>query len=321
MTESAIIAAMRGIATSPAARGLLDDAAVLDIGGQSLVLTHDMLVQGRHFRDLDPAASVAWKLVAANMSDLAAKGAAPLGVLIGYGMARGDAWDADFAAGLADALRQFAVPLLGGDTVAMPHGGPATLGLTAIGLAPACGAPSRSGAKPGDELWVSACVGDAGAGLTQNAAAASDAARALAHAYLYPQPNVALGQALAPFVSAMTDISDGLLLDAQHIADASHCTMMIALDTVPLSPALRAVHGNTHATRLAAVSAGDDYCLLFTAPPSERAAIMTAAVAHGSTATRIGQCAPRTMDAIMLSDDGMPCPLPVTLGYEHRPAG
>ncbi|MCU0729865.1 MAG: thiamine-phosphate kinase, partial [Sphingopyxis sp.] len=204
MTESAIIAAMRAIATSPAARGLVDDAAVLDVGGQSLVLTHDMLVEGRHFRSDDPARSAAWKLVAANMSDLAAKGAAPLGVLIGYGMARGEAWDSDFAAGLADALRHFAVPLLGGDTVAMPRGGPATLGLTAIGLAPACGAPSRSGAMPGDDLWVSACVGDAGAGLAQGLVAENDASRALSNAYLYPQPNVALGQSLAPLVSAMT---------------------------------------------------------------------------------------------------------------------
>jgi thiamine-monophosphate kinase len=109
--------------------------------------------------------AVAWKLVAVNMSDLAAKGATPLGVLLGFSLAGNADWDRAFAAGLGEALAAFEVPLLGGDTVAMPDGTPRALGLTAIGRAPSCGAPARSGAKPGDVLYVSGAIGDAGAGL------------------------------------------------------------------------------------------------------------------------------------------------------------
>lgn len=119
--ESDFIAALRSLATHPAARGLVDDAAVLPVAG-AIVLTHDMLVEGVHFLAGDPPGDVAWKLVAVNLSDLAAKGAAPLGVLIGYGFGGGTDWDARFVAGLAEALAAFDVPLLGGDTVAMPIG-------------------------------------------------------------------------------------------------------------------------------------------------------------------------------------------------------
>src|SRR5215210_7247274 len=104
---------LRGLAAHPAARDLLDDAAVLDIGGRSLVLSHDMLVEGVHYRPDDPPGDVAWKLVAVNLSDLAAKGARPLGMLLGYSLGE-DEWDAAFVQGLETALRAFGIPLLGG---------------------------------------------------------------------------------------------------------------------------------------------------------------------------------------------------------------
>ncbi|HRE36372.1 MAG TPA: thiamine-phosphate kinase, partial [Sphingopyxis terrae] len=150
MSEADFIARLRGIATDPAARGLADDTALLG----DLVLTHDMIVEGVHFLPDDTPQDIAWKLVAVNLSDLAAKGAAPLGVLLGYSLSGDAAWDAAFVAGIDDVLRRFDVPLLGGDTVRPPAGAPRSFGLTAIGRAPATGAPARSGVRPGDQIWV-----------------------------------------------------------------------------------------------------------------------------------------------------------------------
>ena len=120
-TESAFIDTLRALATDPAARDLIDDAAVLEMGEGALVLTHDMIVEGVHYLPTDPPEDVAWKLVAVNLSDLAAKGARPTGVLLGYALGDGD-WDRAFAKGLGTALGTFGLPLLGGDTVAMHLG-------------------------------------------------------------------------------------------------------------------------------------------------------------------------------------------------------
>lgn len=313
--ESTLIDALRAIAIDPAARGLADDAAVLPVEAGALVLTHDMLVEGVHFLPDDPADNVAWKLVAVNMSDLAAKGATPLGVLTGYGMGRDAAWDALFVDGLAEALRAFDVPLLGGDTVAMPKGAPVTLGLTAIGRAPDCGAPARSGAKPGDDLWVCGPIGDAGAGLAMRQGRLAGGLGTLAYAYQRPQPNLPLGQALAPLVSAMADVSDGLLIDAQRIAAASGCGMVIRLDAVPLSDALLMVRPDTLETWIDAATAGDDYVLLFTAAPSQRETIESVSLRHGGGARRIGIC---TVDrGLTLSWRDKAVPLPARLGFQH----
>src|SRR6476469_8721329 len=149
-SESALIDTLRALATDPAARGLVDDAAVLETGGSAIVLTHDMLVEGVHYLPDDPPADVAWKLVAVNLSDLAAKGARPMGVLLGFTLGEA-AWDKAFAEGLGLALRAFGISLLGGDTVSAPT---RVLGLTAIGQA-AQVPPNRSGASHGDQLWVS----------------------------------------------------------------------------------------------------------------------------------------------------------------------
>ena len=303
------------IATHPAARGLADDAAVLPVEAGGLVLTHDMLVEGVHFLPDDPADSVAWKLVAVNMSDLAAKGAMPLGVLTGHGLGRDRDWDSLFVEGLADALRIFNVPLLGGDTVAMPAGAPVTLGLTAIGRAPECGAPSRSGAKAGDDLWVSGPLGDAGAGLAIRQGRMDGGLASLVTAYQRPQPNLPLGQALASLVSAMADVSDGLLIDARRIAEASGCGVAVQMDAVPLSDALMMVRPDSWETRIEAATAGDDYVLLFTAAPDRRQAIEAASSRHGGNARRIGCC---TADrGFALSWRGGAVPLPARLGFEH----
>ena len=312
---------MRGLATTPGARGLMDDAALLDRPGGALVLTHDMLVEGVHFLPGDPADTVAWKLCAVNMSDLNAKGATPLGILIGYGMTGDRRWDAAFAQGLARALDHFGAPLLGGDTVRMPAGGPRTLGLTAIGAAPACGAPSRSGARAGDLLFATGAVGDAGAGLALltgklDGGAGDEAREALIAAYRQPRPPIALGPALAPLVSAMADISDGVLIDADRIARASGVAITLDLAALPLSPAFTAICGDTGESRLDAATAGDDYQLLFTAPPQTREAITRLAAEKGVALSLLGSCVAGEA-GVVPTDRGKPLPLPDRLGYQH----
>ena len=184
MTEADFLARIRPLATHPAARELADDAAVLG----DLVFTHDMLVEGVHFLPGDPPEGVAWKLVAVNLSDLAAKGATPIGILLGYSLSTTD-WDVAFVHGLGEALAHFDVALLGGDTVK----GPRVLSLTAIGRSPI--APSRSGARAGDKLWVTGTIGRAGLGLVGDAAHLE--------AYRRPTPRLAEGRARAPLVTAM----------------------------------------------------------------------------------------------------------------------
>jgi len=276
VTEAEFLALLRPLATHPAARGLADDAAVLG----DLVFTHDMLVEGVHFRPGDAPEDVAWKLLAVNLSDLAAKGAVPVGVLLGYPLSD-HGWDAAFVRGLGAALAHFDVALLGGDTVR----GPRVLSLTAIGRTEC--APPRSGAQAENALYVTGTIGRAGLGL------AGDPDHA--DAYLRPQPRLAEGQALAPHVHAMMDVSDGLLIDARRMADASELAVEIDLDAVPYVGAI-----------MAAITAGDDYELLFAAAPDAPLPV---------SATRIGTFAQG--QGLTLRDAAGPVPLPETLGWEH----
>jgi thiamine-monophosphate kinase len=310
MHESAFIDSLRALATDPAARGLIDDAAVLELGGETLVLSHDMIVEGVHYLPEDPPGDVAWKLVAVNLSDLAAKGARPLGVLLGFTLGE-ESWDQGFAEGLATALAAFGLPLLGGDTVSAPV---RVLGLTVIGRA-AGPVPSRAGARPGDLLWVSGTIGDAGAGLKalRGEIARSDA---LIERYRNPRPRLEAGERLAPVVGAMMDVSDGLLIDAARMAAASACGIEIALDSLPLSDAFLAACGEA---RLDAATAGDDYELLFAAAPETAPALLALADELGLPFSRIGAC---TVGAgLALSQAGAPVPLPPSLGFEHESSG
>jgi thiamine-monophosphate kinase len=310
--EHAFIAGLRALATHPAARGLSDDAAVLEIGATRLVLTHDMLVEGVHFLPADPPADIAWKLLAVNLSDLAAKGARPVGVLMGYTLSDA-AWDRAFAEGLAAALAAFQVPLLGGDTVSAPEGAPRSFGLTAIGQA-AGPAPSRSGAAPGDQLWASGTIGDAGAGL-RILQGRLRGPLSLVERYRRPAPRLEAGQALAPLVSAMMDVSDGLLIDAGRMAQASGVALTIDLRRIPLSADLLEALGETRDARLAAATAGDDYELLFTAPASRSDEILALAAEVALPLTRIGAVDAGSGLALTLGNTAIP--LPARLGWEH----
>ena len=311
--ELDFIGMLRGLATHEAARGLLDDAAVLEVGGVRLVLTHDMIVEGVHFLATDPAEDVAWKLVAVNLSDLAAKGADPIGLLLGYSLSVESAWDAEFAQGLASAVEHFGAPLLGGDTVASPPGAPRALGLTAIGKAEGR-VPARSGARPEDMLWVSGSIGDAGAGLRVAIGELPHSA-VLLERYRRPQPRLAAGRALAPLVSAMMDVSDGLLIDAARMADASGVAAQIELRDVPLSADLLAALGEDREARIDAAIAGDDYELLFAAPPALEGEIRSLGQTISLPFAMIGRFAPGS--GLTLTESGGEIPLPPRLGYEH----
>jgi len=309
--ESALIAALRALATDPAARGLRDDAAVLPVARGAIVLTHDMLIEGVHFLPGDPPGDVAWKLLAVNMSDLAAKGADPMGVLLGYGMTSDAEWDLAFVTGLREAIAHFGVPLLGGDTVAQPAGDARALGLTAIGAA-GPRTPSRTDARAGDALYVTGTIGDSRLGLR----IASDEIHGsadLLSAYRRPVPRLAAGRALAPFVHAMADVSDGLLIDASRIAEASGLAVAIDLAVVPLSSSAKALAGDDRAARIAAATGGDDYELLFSAPADAQADL--AARIAPLALTRIGSL--HAGSGIVLTDAGRAVPLPSRLGYEH----
>jgi thiamine-monophosphate kinase len=293
---------LRGLATHPGARGLADDAALLEIGGARLILTHDTLVEGVHFLPSDPPESVAWKLVAVNLSDLAAKGARPVGVLMSYALRGEPEWDAGFADGLARALDHFSIALLGGDTVSAPS---RVIGMTALGEAGPV-MPSRSGAREGDALFVTGVIGDAGLGLALAQLGAVSPASLIA-AYRTPQPQLAAGQKLAGLVTAMMDVSDGLLIDAARLGEASNVAAMIDLDAVPLSRDALAQGGSDQTARLNAATAGDDYQLLFTSAlplPSLPCPV-----------TRIGQMVRGS--GIHLHDASGAVPLPERLGWLH----
>ena len=301
--ELSFIDQLRSIATHPAARGLLDDAAVLDVGGTRLVLTLDTLVEGVHYLPDDPAETVAWKLVAANASDLAAKGATPLAALASCTLTGDAAWDSRFIAGLGEALDHFGIALIGGDTVSARE---RAIGLTLIGEADGL-VPSRSGAHEGDALFVTGVIGDAGLGLAIARGEMAGAA-SLLKAYRTPVPQLAAGAALAPTVSAMMDVSDGLLIDALRLADASGVAAMIDLDAIPLSAEFRDCRGDDRTARLMAATAGDDYQLLF--------ASARPLPSLPCPATRIGQIVRGS--GIHLHDRDGAVPLPVRLGWLHQ---
>ena len=310
--ELDFIASLRATATELAARGLLDDAAVLEIAGTRLIFTHDMIVEGVHFLSSDPPEDVAWKLIGVNLSDLAAKGATPIGLLMGYTLGADD-WNAAFARGFADASARFDAPLLGGDTVSVLPGEKRSFGLTAIGRSNAP-VPSRTDARAGDTLWVSGTIGDAGAGL-RVALGEIAGSEALLARYRRPQPRLRLGQALAPLVHAMMDVSDGLLIDAARMAQASGLALFVDLAAVPLSADYLHACGADERARLDAAVAGDDYELLFSIDDAQSTALQRIAHDLGIPITRVGRF--ETGTGIRLFNNGAELPLPASLGWQH----
>jgi thiamine-monophosphate kinase len=309
MRESQVIERLRRIATAPEARGLLDDVALLD----GLVITHDSLAEGVHFLPHDPPASVGWKLVAVNLSDLAAKGATPAGALLSLTISGPGSWEEQFLSGVEAACESYGLPLIGGDTIAIAAGAPRVLGLTAIGRA-GPRVPHRSGGKAGDAIWLVGTIGDAAAGLAQ-LIADRHAAGPLVDIYRRPVPQLRAGQELAPMANAMMDVSDGLLLDAKRLAEASRCAMTIELDQLPLSSAFVAERGQDVGARLFAATGGDDYALLAALPADIDPA--TLSLPRRTRISRIGSLAAGGASSLSLTSGSEPVDLPERLGFEH----
>lgn len=282
---------------APGALGLLDDVAVIDgPPGQQYVLTADAIVEGVHFLADDPPGQVAQKLLRANLSDLAAKGAVPVGYLLVTALpkSRDEAWLEAFAAGLAADQATYGIGLLGGDSTATD--GPVTLSVTALGRVAAGRAVLRRGARPGDLVYVSGTLGDAALGLKVlrgelRGLDAGDRAF-LAGRYRLPEPRLTLGQKLVGLAHAMMDISDGLVGDLGHICAASGVAAVVEAARLPLSPPARAALAADPALLTAALSGGDDYELLFTAPAGAEDALAALGRETGVPVTMIGRIEP-----------------------------
>ena len=285
----------------PGGLGLVDDAGLLrPARGFELVVTTDALIAGVHFFADDPAASIARKALAVNLSDLAAKGAAPDGFVLSLALPKSwtEAWLADFARGLAQIAREGACPLIGGDTVSTP--GPLTLSITAFGSVPAGRMVLRSRARPGDRILVTGTIGDGALGLRVHgpdrpawvARLAPGERSDLADRYLHPRPRLGLAAALQAHASAAMDVSDGLVGDLAKLLRASHVAADVDLDMVPLSAAARAAVMADPALAELAWTGGDDYEILCTVSEREYPALIAAAEAAGVPLAAIGRVAP-----------------------------
>ncbi len=310
--EFALIARHFRPLAGPGALDLQDDAAVLmPPPGRELVLTADAMVAGVHFLADDPPDLVGRKLLRVNLSDLAAKGATPLGYLMTVSAPRTtpDEWFAGFAAGLAQDQREYGITLLGGDTTSTP--GPIALSLTAIGHIAPGKAVHRTGAAPGDRVWVTGTIGDGALGLAVARGRLADPTGHLLARYRLPQPRI--GLAVSGIASACMDVSDGLVQDLGHICRAGRVTAEIDAALVPLSDAARAAGPGWLATCL---TGGDDYELLLIVPPPREAALREAALAAGIAVTRIGAVRSGPPGVIVRGSDGEPMVLE-TGGWSH----
>ena len=268
------------LATSPGADGLRDDVAEIARleDGMGLIATKDAIVEGVHFLPDDPIGTVAQKLVRVNVSDIVAKGGKPDAALLALMWPKGrpTAPLGDFSRALGADLQRWGAHLVGGDTTSTD--GPLTLSLTLLGRVGPRGPVRRSGAKAGDDVWVSGTIGDGWLGLkaaTGAFGALSVEARAfLVAGYRVPQPpRLPMADLVAAYANASIDVSDGLVADAGHIAEASGAALVIEAAKVPLSAAGQGYLTNGKADLLALLTGGDDYQTLFTAPASARGAI------------------------------------------------
>jgi thiamine-monophosphate kinase len=293
--DSLIARYFRPIATNPGALGLGDDAAVLKAEGLDIVVTTDAIVEGVHFLGSDPPDTVARKALRVNLSDLAAKGAAPAGFVLTLALRTADeAWLKPFAQALGEDAVQFGCPLLGGDTVSTP--GPLMISITAFGRVPAGKMVHRSGAKPGDRIVVTGTIGDATLGLAilkggnvADATANDAVARnLLIGRYRVPQPRNALSSAVRDHASAAMDVSDGLAGDLAKLCAASGVSAAIDAVGIPLSPAASALLGRGIVDIEQLIAGGDDYEILCAVPEDRLEAFTEAARQAGVAVASIG---------------------------------
>jgi thiamine-monophosphate kinase len=282
------------IATHPGALGLADDAAFIKPPpGCDLVLQADALVGGVHFFPDDAAHTIASKALRMNLSDLAAKGAKPLGFLLSLALPKelGDDWLGDFAKGLCGDAVLFGCPLFGGDTTRTP--GPAMISIAMFGSVPEGTMVRRAGAKPGDLVFVSGTIGDAALGLYVRRGDAPwklDAAQRqhLVSRYLLPQPRNALAEAVRTHASAAMDVSDGLAGDLIKLCRVSQVSAEIDAARVPYSDAAKAAMAADPAARETALTGGDDYEILCTVPSAKAESFRAAAQVAQVPVSEIG---------------------------------
>lgn len=304
----------------PGAYGLLDDAATIaPPPGEELVVTKDLIVEGVHYLADDPPALIARKLLRVNVSDLAAKGARPLGYLLGLVLPRRVtlAWLDRFAAGLAEDQARYGMSLIGGDTTAGE--GPAVFSLTAFGALPVGTIMRRGGARPGDRVYLSGTLGDAALGLKaikgEIPGLDAEARAVLIGRYRLPEPRPELGIRLRGLAHAAIDVSDGLIADLGHLCAVSGVGAEVEVAALPLSPAARAALALEPRLIDAVLTGGDDYEVLFAAPASAAEAIEAAAQAAAVPVGAIGRIV-EGEGVKALAADGAPLALGIG-GYRH----
>lgn len=340
----------------PAALNLEDDAALLDVPeGKQLVLTKDAVSAGIHFFPDDDPARIARKLLRVNLSDLAAKGAQPLGYLLAVMLpsSTADDWLEAFCDGLAQDQKEYGLHLLGGDSTAID--GPVSFSLTALGTVPKGEALLRSGARPGDHVYVSGTLGDSALGLkimkkeieipSLRGGRADESIQSnrsqskqfwiaslppgarndetldcqsadwLMDRYRLPQPRLTLGKALRGIASACIDISDGLAADLGHLCEASQVGAEIDSALLPLSGPTQTLLKQEPALLTAVLTGGDDYELCFTVPPEKEAFVQNLP----TPVTKIGRIT-GTEKCIFLDAEGKPLALG-RKGYRHATSG
>jgi thiamine-monophosphate kinase len=314
--EDRLIARYFGpLAKHPGALGLADDAATITPPpGCDLVLKTDGVISGVHFFPDDPADLVAKKALRMNLSDLAAKGAKPLGFLLAIALPKdlAEVWLADFARGLGEDAEYYDCPLLGGDTDRTP--GPTAVSIMAFGTLPHGTMVRRNGAKAGDRVIVTGTIGDAALGLRlrQGSAAANNWGLGerlrdnLLDRYLLPQPRNEVAEILRGYASAAMDVSDGLVGDLSKLCHASKVSADIECQRVPLSEAARKVLTGDPGVMETILTGGDDYEIIATVTPAKQRALTTAAQAVGVPITEIGEVTAGDGDARFIGAQGNP---------------
>lgn len=293
--------------------GIGDDAAILQVPpGQELVVSVDSLAAGVHFPEDLPAAAIGHRALAVNLSDLAAMGATPAWALLVLTLPQSDAgWLQEFSRGFFSLAQRYRVALVGGNLAR----GPLNITVTVHGLVPAGQALLRSGAQPGDQIYVTGCLGDAAQGLKQ----LQERMRiteddSCVQRFCYPEPRIQAGSALRGIASAAIDISDGLAADLGHILQASGVGAKLQVENLPLSPSLLRHQTREQALDMA-LSGGDDYELCFTVPGERLPRLESQAREYGCPVTRIGEIT-AAKELRCLQDDDTEWPLPLA-GYQH----
>ena len=321
--DSLIARYFKPLATDPGAFDLTDDAAVLKALGDAIVVTTDAIVEGVHFLSDDPPDTIARKALRVNLSDLAAKGAAPAGFVLTLALrSADDSWLRPFARGLGEDTGLFGCPLLGGDTVSTP--GPQMISVTAFGRVPPGKMVHRSGAKPGDRVVVTGTIGDAALGLdilkggAVAAGLAGDVAgrEGLIARYRVPQPRNALASAVRDHAHAAMDVSDGLAGDLAKLCAASGVSAVIDARSVPMSATAATLLARGAVGIEAIVSGGDDYEILCAISENRFEAFAQAADIAGVAVTSIGTVIAGPSVPRFLDNAGSDIALP-RLSYSH----